>query len=323
MEFSTHQEIGDRSTQQDRLCTRVLETQNGPVFLAAAFDGHSGTEAAAYAAEFLPKGLEDRFGQADTQEPLESALDAVIQQVVHDLRHEFSGTTISAALIDERHEQVAIAVLGDSSIVVFSDTKAAPFVTPQHNVCLCESDVRTIQGRIDHQPEHILDGYPSIGGGYIWADRHYGRGINLTRTAGDDAFNGLILHAPFVATQPFGLGDLLLLGSDGVRFDDEPASTPTDRVWTRCDEAATIVRQSGGAYDVALLAQLAGRAEGHHLDNITVIIVLGREAVGVSTKYSMMANTPTVLRIRECRFFQRRTIGSKHSSIRFFLADKF
>ena len=48
-----------------------------------------------------------------------------------------------------RREQVALAVLGDSPLVLFSDDRADPFVTPQHNTLLCDTDVTTIRERID------------------------------------------------------------------------------------------------------------------------------------------------------------------------------
>lgn len=252
MHYSTHQEIGDRNTQQDRLCVHRI----GPFLLAAVFDGHGGEQAAEFASTQFPICLSDDLHELDAKPALKNA----ISHLVDALKDEYSGTTLTAALIDEAGARVTLAVLGDSPALVFQPDSDTPYCPPQHNLSLCPNDAEAIRAL----------GLGRISEGYIW-DHSGDRGVNLTRALGDAAFRDLLIRDPHITTLPFPSGSLLLIGSDGVRL-NRHSEDYAERLWTGYRTAARLARS--GATACELVAALKAQAQpGEPLDNVTAIAI--------------------------------------------------
>lgn len=256
MRISIHQEIGDRSTQQDRF----IACRNGDAFAFAVFDGHGGSATAEMGANLLPPllgMLQQEYGENSKRIVRET-----IRQLVSDTKKEVSGSSVSIVWIEPDKEKITVGVLGDSPIVV-SPLNDTAFSAPQHNIRLCPRDVAFIRARIGKWDL----GRASVKNGYIW-DPSGDRGVNLTRALGDAGFEGLLLREPFVESWPFRQESILLLATDGVRYSH--CGDPK-MAWPRHDAAAEAIRHGGSASDVAQIAKDIAAEVDARLDNLTVI----------------------------------------------------
>jgi len=200
---------GSRPYQEDRSFT--FET---PEYLAfGVLDGHGGATCAEYCAHQFPLMLQD--WRDDTTLVLKESFADINERTkgMHD------GCAASVVLINAKRNQVHVAVLGDSPVLV----KSAPqtdhiWTAPEHNVRsnMAEADAAIARG-----------GYVSQG--YLFAG--YGEnGLQMSRAFGDASLSKVLNREPEIFTLNLDKNSWVLVATDGA-FD--PAHT------------------SGGSYGVA------------------------------------------------------------------------
>jgi serine/threonine protein phosphatase PrpC len=192
--FSSASHRGARRYNEDRLFTAT--TAEGT--LAAVFDGHGG--------EQCVKIASDKFvaAWADTHEagkdPLES-LKETYKQISAAVDWMEEGTTASALFIPFAGDDVYVAVLGDSPIIL-QQPDGSIHVSPEHNVRSNIAERTAAQNR---------GGF--YDGGYICM-RFSGPGLQMARAFGNAHLRPVVISEPEVYTTK--MGKFALVASDGV-----------------------------------------------------------------------------------------------------------
>lgn len=198
MKLSVATARGLRQYQEDRYL--VHHAADG--ILLAVMDGHGGSDVAEvckdYLGPFWNLAVLTKEGEARLYD---KALALTIWQLESITCEYHSGSTISLAFVPNAEDQVYVASLGDSPIVVRTPDGVCR-VSEGHNVRtnLAERDAAIGRGGV-------------YDGGYIWEP--YGHsGLQMARALGDSNMGLVLSREPDVEVIP--LGDFVLLATDGV-----------------------------------------------------------------------------------------------------------
>eukprot|EP00357_Protocruzia_adherens_P006338 CAMPEP_0115016722 /NCGR_PEP_ID=MMETSP0216-20121206/27637_1 /TAXON_ID=223996 /ORGANISM="Protocruzia adherens, Strain Boccale" /LENGTH=483 /DNA_ID=CAMNT_0002387295 /DNA_START=204 /DNA_END=1655 /DNA_ORIENTATION=+ len=168
--------------------------------LFALFDGHSGTEAAAYARDNLSSFLDHSFHQCDS---ISDTLTNAFERLDEDMREEISrdsGSTAAVVLVSEG--SMTFANLGDTRALLLSDNKVK-FATQDHH-CGLEPERKAIEEK---------------GGVVIKVgrkDRVQGS-LELSRCFGNFKLKEYLSETPDVSTVSHSENDdFIVLATDGV-----------------------------------------------------------------------------------------------------------
>jgi serine/threonine protein phosphatase PrpC len=140
----------------------------------------------------------------------EGSLRAAVAELVHLTEAFDSGTTLAVALVEEAAARVAVAVLGDSAVVVL-DSRGRAVASPEHNA-------RT----------NAAEREAAVRRGGVWDASGYlrnpgsGYGVQLTRALGDAGMGPVLRRIPEVYSVDLGPDSAVVLATDGV-FDPSHA----------------------------------------------------------------------------------------------------
>ncbi len=246
---------GNRPYQEDRF---VVSDQAGGK-LVAVMDGHGGAEVADRIAKALPalwrKHVVDikPDGVGYMSVALYGTMVEVIGEVFGDIHALTSGmdagSTISIVFIPDAKNEILVAILGDSPVIVF-DTDGRVDVGPVHNARSNASELLAAQQR-----GAFFDG------NYIYS-KYSGHGIQMTRVMGDRDLTGIINREPEIYSRVVGPNSFVLIGSDGL-FD------PSHRDMQ--PQVEDIVAQILGGADAQALVDRALAVPTN--DNVTAVLV--------------------------------------------------
>ncbi len=197
---------GPRPYQEDRFVAEFVDLGTVRGHLLAVLDGHGGEAAAEACARSMGRALR-AAGGVDA----EGALSAAVAELVH-LTEDFdSGTTLAVALVQETAARVAVAVLGDSAVVVV-DSRGRAVASPEHNA-------RT----------NAAEREAAVRRGGVWEASGYlrnpgsGYGVQLTRALGDAGMGAVLARVPEIYSVELGPESAVVLATDGV-FDPSHSS---------------------------------------------------------------------------------------------------
>lgn len=178
----THQ--GRREKQEDRyVCFRLSEVSQYNGWFLAVMDGHGGADVSSYCELHLKN-----FFTLENHEHVEDALKQLVAKLQADTKNfKQCGSTISLACILEDYDSVAVAILGDSPVIVV-DKNTTSYVSPCHNV-------RTNSGERDLA---IARGAVYMNGYIFNEDQKYG--LQMTRVLGNKDLDDIISREPDVYT---------------------------------------------------------------------------------------------------------------------------
>jgi len=177
-------EQGPRSHQEDRyFCKRVIKNGLNGILLAV-MDGHCGDSTS----EFCVKNLWDFFSIERDTTP-EDALRKLVFALAKETTDFYAGSTFSVAYMDERHNKVSIAILGDSPVIVI-DGKGKIHVSPVHNI---RTNLK------ERKAAEMRGGFYSSDG-YICNQKGYG--LQMSRSLGDVWMDGVTSREPDIYTIP-------------------------------------------------------------------------------------------------------------------------
>ena len=235
---------GGRNHQEDRFAVKLFPSRQPTNCLMAVMDGHSGGEAAEYCEREFVKTFFACYSQNHNQSP-ESKMRQTFNRLHCQMQHFEAGTTLSAAWVREKHNDVVVGILGDSPVIVV-DRNLEVHASPEHNARSNAKELAAVKsrgGRYDGQ--------------YVF--NRYGDGIQLTRALGDVSFRDILSREPEVYAVKNPLW--VIVASDGV-FDPEHAGTAT-----LARELASILHSSSTAHDIMKWAARHGIR-----DNATVLL---------------------------------------------------
>ncbi len=186
---------GNRDYQEDRLV--IARIPDGT--LLAIADGHGGD----VVAEYISQNLLRTWLQFDD---LETDGDTLIKKVFaalhQDTKHMHSGSTLSLAFIDDTNSNVAVAVLGDSPVMV-NTFNGALWLAREHNV-------RT---NLEERGQALSRG-GFYAEGYLW--KNGAHGLQMSRALGDADLDGILNREPEISVLTLTKPSWLLVASDGL-----------------------------------------------------------------------------------------------------------
>ena len=193
---------GHRAYQQDR---HVIAAPGGG-HLLAVLDGHGGEAVSDAAAIRLPHYFSESLGQGLRPR---DALEAAVLRLIDDHAESVSGSTLSAAYIEQHNDGLIIttAQLGDSAVAILTPDDEL-ICTPEHAADDDGPDYDRIMG--DPRGAVILRGYLST-------IRRHDLSISMTRALGDHDID-VMVREPDIATHQVPAGSIVLLCSDGVHI---------------------------------------------------------------------------------------------------------
>lgn len=195
---------GPRPHQEDRYFFETVPPSLPTGFLMAVMDGHGGSETANVCEKEIGPAFSSVFNQALDPKILLRSLVSILVDKTSALR---SGSTLSVAWVMEDREEVAVAVLGDSPIIVI-DKQGKINLSPDHNV-----RTNAIERKRAVERGAYYDGR------YIY--NRSGRGLEMSRALGDIGLNNILSRDPEIYTVNEPLW--VIIGSDGI-FDPEHES---------------------------------------------------------------------------------------------------
>jgi serine/threonine protein phosphatase PrpC len=169
-------------------------------------------------------------------------------KLAEEIRHKYSGSTISVACVLENKKRSMIAILGDSPVIA---------VTPKGVVMSPEHNVRT--NIIERTATETRGGIYSRG--YICLPD--GNGLQLSRSLGDCEFGDIISKEPEIYPVYLGTKGALVIASDGL-FDPSHYNDNKEDV----KSIEKLVREGKGAQSLLDWANTKGPRD----DNTTVIV---------------------------------------------------
>ncbi|OHA91999.1 MAG: hypothetical protein A3J09_00685 [Candidatus Zambryskibacteria bacterium RIFCSPLOWO2_02_FULL_51_21] len=212
--------------------------------LIAVMDGHGGDETAKYCEEEFVKTFLACYSQNHGL-PAKSKMRQTFNRLHCQTQNFDAGTTLSAAWVREKQDEVVVGILGDSPVIVV-DGSLKVHVSPEHNVRSNTRELAAVQSRGGN-----------CDGRYVLNE--YGAGIQLTRALGDMTFRGILSREPEVYTVKNP--QWVIVATDGV-FD--PGHADTEML---AQEIAVNLRADSTAQDIMRWA--TGRVLK---DNATVLL---------------------------------------------------
>lgn len=189
-------EKGRREEQEDRFYFGDLPSRKPTGVILAVMDGHAGYQVSEMCLEefnkFIPETLPDDY---DAQKILRDFIEYLNEKT----KDCYAGTTLSIAWIEYQRDEVVIATLGDSPVVVI-DKNQTTHISRFHNsqINVEERDAALKRGGF-------------LYGGYIAVGKHR---IQVTRALGDSPFGEIISKEPeiFIVKHPRSV----VVASDGM-----------------------------------------------------------------------------------------------------------
>lgn len=189
---------GPRAYQEDRFFSGRVPRSDSQRWLMAVMDGHGGAHVANICSERIGSLFRVSFKETEKNEDVLQTLVSKLDQAT---RNFTSGSTLSVAYILEDRDQVVVAVLGDSHVLVV-DREGKIHASPEHNVRTNLEERRRAEAR---------GGFYAAG--YIHSqDGEYG--LQLSRSLGDRHLGGVLSREPEIYTvqRP----EFVLVASDGL-----------------------------------------------------------------------------------------------------------
>jgi serine/threonine protein phosphatase PrpC len=199
--FTVESTVGNRNHQEDR-CFHIQlgKGKNAPHFFGV-FDGHGGKEASEECSRLVCAFAELNYGRTP-----DFMLRNIVQNLLH-LTEKYitQGCTMSIALVRPRQNDVWLAVIGDSPIVVV-DKEGKVFLSPLHNVGENRKERLLAESRGGKYSDIQGTGYITRG--------FSGRYIQLSRSLGDHDMGDVLLREPeiFQVKNP----RYVIVASDGI-----------------------------------------------------------------------------------------------------------
>jgi serine/threonine protein phosphatase PrpC len=233
----------------------------GDFLLAAVFDGHglNGHHAAARARDLFhqlaPLLIED-LGPAALLRQLFEQCEMLLQQ---EGLCRLSGTTATAAIVDQRQSVVTVAHVGDSTMVVFKDN-AVVFATQDHQVDE-EAELRIVAHGGEVRPwappaDNVLRVFAP---GMKWP------GLSMARALGDTEAKklGVIAEPDVSSAIVLEAGTSIVLASDGV-WETLPRDVAAARMpaLSATELAQTLVLDARSRWP-----------QGEDIDDITMVVI--------------------------------------------------
>jgi serine/threonine protein phosphatase PrpC len=191
---ATHQ--GQRAYQEDRSFS--FKIQGGTCF--GVFDGHGSAACAHLCSQRFPIIFRKLL---KTGIPIPEVLTQGINILNLETQFLNSGSTASVVFIPLPANEVHVAVLGDSPVLVRQADKSL-WVAPEHNVRTNwqEADAARARGGF-------------VQGGYLYMS-YDGQGLQMARALGDTELSRVLSRIPDVSTRPLGAGSWVFVGTDGA-----------------------------------------------------------------------------------------------------------
>jgi serine/threonine protein phosphatase PrpC len=205
-------EKGNRDYMEDR----YISYDKPEGILLAVFDGHGGSEASTYAwgklAPYFFESLAFFKEEFPSEKQVTYALRDAIKQLAVHLADCEAGTTLSAVFIPTEGEMAYTAVLGDSPIIIKSEsrdevlgmTHFTTWVGPDHNVRSNPTERMAAEAR---------GGY--CDGAYLYRNMH-SQGLQMARALGDSHLRGVISTEPEINEVPIVGSGFILVATDGL-----------------------------------------------------------------------------------------------------------
>lgn len=193
---------GPRPYQEDRHCETYFSDRKWQ--LLVVMDGHGGAEVSDFCASNI-----FRMISLDEGKP-ESRLNSLVANLNSATCKYAAGSTFSGVIIPEKLNNVSVAILGDSPVVIY-DKRGRLHISPEHNV---RSNLR--ERKVAEQRGGTYDS------GYIFGYRKES-GLQISRALGDVYFEDILSREPDIYTiaEPVWV----LVASDGL-FDPGHSETP-------------------------------------------------------------------------------------------------
>ncbi len=192
---------GPRPWQEDHFFFAPFPTHNPRGLLLAVMDGHNGGGAAERCTQEFPLLLAKESLHEDDVENYLKTLVSKLNKITCDME---SGTTLSTACVLEDSDEVIVAILGDSPVIVI-DEYGHTHVSPEHNVRTNQRELEAAEAR-----GAIYDG------GYIFPEisDHVLYGLQMSRALGNKSLNRILSREPEIYT--IRKPRWVLVCSDGV-----------------------------------------------------------------------------------------------------------
>jgi serine/threonine protein phosphatase PrpC len=239
--------------------------------LIAVFDGHGreGHLAAARVRTVVMHWVPRLTALASQPELLQEPLETLFAEAHETLEREglahYAGTTATVAVVDLNGGMATVAHVGDSTLVVMSDSKVDA-ATVDHRVD------RFVERRVlAHGGEVRTSGSDSVR--RIYAPGSDFPGLSMARALGDSEAQCLGARCqPEISHLRFRSGSTLVVASDGV-WDVVPAADAATQLAQIGGQQGFAV-QNAGTLAQALVAEARRRyADGGDVDDITAVVV--------------------------------------------------
>ncbi len=197
--LSSHQIIGGRDYQEDRLVCKELTGDAGEtIILMVICDGHGGSEVSEKVASYFEQHFE-----APPRDDAEVHLREFVAECHRQTESEVAGTTLSVALVWPKNRFVVTGILGDSPIIA-GTREGVLFVGEEHNISTNHAE-----------EERVMAAGAVRMGPYMYHPGGH-RGLQLTRALGDKDLKSLLSRELAVETFTLPPGAALLVCSDGL-----------------------------------------------------------------------------------------------------------
>ncbi|MDB5194640.1 MAG: putative protein phosphatase [Parcubacteria group bacterium] len=175
-------EQGGRDAQEDRAVFIKLDGELRRGWILALMDGHGGKEVAEVCSEDIDE-LVSRFAQKEGT--TENMLRLIVEELNRRTEHCNAGSTLSIACILEDKDEVTLAVLGDSPIVIV-DNKGRIHRGPIHNISSNKAELEAAEARGAERD-----------GRYIFFGNS---GLQMSRSLGDRSLGPILSREPEIQT---------------------------------------------------------------------------------------------------------------------------
>lgn len=227
------------------------------VTLLAVYDGHGGSAVSARCARLFPQIVKQRLegirrfpSSRDCEDALENGIGELDTKCKKDGLHDQIGSTLCAALVIPSANEIIVANVGDSRMVLIRGGRRTEQVTVDHGVaCLSERKRITDLGGLILRDAFGMDRVMGV--------------LNLTRSIGDWYLRPYLSATPNIATHAFGNADSVCLATDGL----------WDVVASR--EVKDLCKQRRGQKNIARDMVREAMKRGS-TDNITVVLYFNR-----------------------------------------------
>ncbi|MES2200330.1 MAG: PP2C family protein-serine/threonine phosphatase [Chlamydiota bacterium] len=232
--------------------------------IIGVLDGHGGVEVARFASELFWQRFPDVLTKVNgnVREAFETLIHEIHQKVAAKAEWNHIGSTAVLCFIDKSTHHIYTATLGDSEANIYRKNKEGNF---QSIPISCVRDWSSLK---DAKRAALALGNPRIA--IMWPQVNDPKrlrypspffGINISRCIGDVAFHSAVIHKPKITVNKLQVGDILILGCDGLK-DYVPENEIVDQLYqTEADEnlAKRLVK-----YAINVKKSL---------DNVTILVV--------------------------------------------------